>query len=603
MYYSKESIFIGKPPKVSNIRKNVNDIYRLRVIPNSWDVMLSQDETICSKCDSLVSGDVISSFEFDNLFRMCSTPKWEEAISINQDLCDIGLTGFDNRFVDNWTGETYNPSGDTTFCLTKVSGDTFCYEIDIVEATETEPSHIQFCGGFFQGFYKLEEYDYQVLPNLYTEGWTKEFWLKKSKCDTGNTIIVTGETTFMSGTDLVTEIWEIETTTGGTCENKPKLNDMYPENEGIFYYWGARAENKFCLFSPFSGLTTCTGEPLGTEYEITPFQPKINPFLFYNRKQICTGDTNPTIETTDCCQGLINNAMAFRVDELGRVGIRTLTTTGECISLEGEIKFSGTPIMDEYYTDDPFIIDDNWHHVVYKFDPYDKEPCEGYRVGFGDLSIYVDGFLKVRVNNFREFIPYAFDEHRDKQLGVPYNISIGGGTQGLLESFPPLTGDTSLSGYTVCDYYTVLSKGCIFTGISLNEEIIESPPLTADEGDLIQAWLEMTITRRIGGIEVTRVATMGSSNLNIKLKGVIDSVEFITLEGGTLQVCKGDCYSVPPHDGKCGFLEDLFAGTFEGGIAQYRLHDRALCYSEIKCNYDTEKQKYNRHRDKPICIE
>jgi hypothetical protein len=47
---------------------------------------------------------------------------------------------------------------------------------------------------------------------------------------------------------------------------------------------------------------------------------------------------------------------------------------------------------------------------------------------------YVNGKLKFIVNNFKEVIPKNLDERLDKQQGVPFNISIGGGSQGLIES-------------------------------------------------------------------------------------------------------------------------------------------------------------------------
>jgi hypothetical protein len=38
------------------------------------------------------------------------------------------------------------------------------------------------------------------------------------------------------------------------------------------------------------------------------------------------------------------------------------------------------------------------------------------------------------VNDFPEVIGRRLDEHMEKQIGVPFNISLGGGSQGLIES-------------------------------------------------------------------------------------------------------------------------------------------------------------------------
>jgi hypothetical protein len=47
---------------------------------------------------------------------------------------------------------------------------------------------------------------------------------------------------------------------------------------------------------------------------------------------------------------------------------------------------------------------------------------------------YINGRLKFTVNNFSEFIARRLEEHMEKQVGVPFNISLGGGSQGLIET-------------------------------------------------------------------------------------------------------------------------------------------------------------------------
>lgn len=582
---------------MSNIRKNVNNIFDLRITrKNFWDFQLSQDNIQCYNCDEIISGDVITTLDFNNISGVCSEITWDEAISFSGDVCDIGLTGVDNRFVDNFSGETFNPSGDTRFCVKRVSGDTYCYDMSHIMASGDTPEHVQFCGGFFQGFYKLHEYDYSVLPNFYPQGWTKEFWINSKECPSGDVVTVTGESIIIEDNVQTTQIWSMDIITGGTCEEKPTLNEVYPDNKGIFYYWGLRAENKFCIFSPLSGLTTCTGIPLAPEFTVVEFKPD-SPFLYYNRKQLCEPQPNPTVEFTDCCDGLLNNALAFRITDEGEIGVRLLTTTGECVCTEDSIQFSGTPIIEEFYSTEGIIQKNVFHKVTYRFTPYDTGECEGYRIGYGSLSIFVDSLLKLKIDDFPEFMPYALCEHKDKQLGVPYNISIGGGTQGLLESIP--SGDSELfgnTGYTACDYVTNLVEPCVFGGISINGEEILSPPLTVDEPELIQMWLEMYVTRRQGDILVLGQQFNRRKALRIEINGVIDTLDYIVYanNAGQLHFCNPRCYDVPPHDGKCGILEEHFAGTFIGGIASYRLHDRPLCFSEIQCNWNIEKEKYGR---------
>jgi len=64
--------------------------------------------------------------------------------------------------------------------------------------------------------------------------------------------------------------------------------------------------------------------------------------------------------------------------------------------------------------------------------PEDELDCAPLRIG--KLMFYVDGRLKHTVYDVDEFVARRLNEYKDKQLGVPFNISLGGGSQGLLES-------------------------------------------------------------------------------------------------------------------------------------------------------------------------
>jgi hypothetical protein len=54
---------------------------------------------------------------------------------------------------------------------------------------------------------------------------------------------------------------------------------------------------------------------------------------------------------------------------------------------------------------------------------------EKYRLG--TMKFYVNGKLFMVAENFEEIIPRLLDTPKEKQIGVGYNISLGGGTQGL----------------------------------------------------------------------------------------------------------------------------------------------------------------------------
>jgi hypothetical protein len=52
----------------------------------------------------------------------------------------------------------------------------------------------------------------------------------------------------------------------------------------------------------------------------------------------------------------------------------------------------------------------------------------------GTLKIFVNGKLFMVCEDFEEIIPRPLNTYKEKQVGVPFNISIGGGTQGLKDN-------------------------------------------------------------------------------------------------------------------------------------------------------------------------
>jgi hypothetical protein len=66
----------------------------------------------------------------------------------------------------------------------------------------------------------------------------------------------------------------------------------------------------------------------------------------------------------------------------------------------------------------------------------------------GVLKIYINGRLFYVINGFEEVIPRALNTEKEKQLGVPFNLSWGGGSQGLRESLTFTGCPTTLTGLT-----------------------------------------------------------------------------------------------------------------------------------------------------------
>lgn len=525
---------LGKMSNIKNYYFNNIDIK----LTNSdyWDLFLCYDERLFNRevlyCTSIISGSsLVSYIDINN--NNCisgntiySLTCWENStLPISGlSLCDIGLTGVDNGFVNNLTGETLNiSSGDCRLFLTRVSGETFDYSWSIESGSVG--NYLNLCGGFFQGFWKLQGFDYQILPKRNHVGWTAEFWLNKND----------------------------------NCVNSNTLNETYPNNKGFFFYLGARAENKFWnLFSGETGYTTCNNIET-----ITP-TPRIydpvdtNSFLFFNgcNNSSCScknnvsnsGNTccfNPYDVYGDCgnpcgnpcnscgsntCEGncttvngfisstghcnctsisaitiynknpeadIIDNNIGFRIKDDGSIGYRKIVYTANC--RDCCVAITGTAVsgisIEEQYSMSGMVQSNKWTHVsvVFKRDaPLNCVESEKYPpfpdFRKGKLMFFINGYLKFVVHNFDEVLFRDFDESKYKVESVPYNISIGGGTQGLVES---------------------------------------------------------------------------------------------------------KTFNGPDPEDKNLLLEQYFAGTFIGSIQKFRLYDIPLDVTEIRCNYNAEKDIYN----------
>ena len=157
------------------------------------------------------------------------------------EICDVGLTGIDNGLVKKFSGETIEINSglyssyydiysrykyDRRFKMHPITGFTtpinriyddnsYTFSYGSNSDGDSVGTYLTLSGGFYQGFYKLQGFDYQILPERYNWGWTTEMLLRYRW--TGNTEV--------------------------------GLNKRYPDNKGTFFFMGSRAENKFYHFS------------------------------------------------------------------------------------------------------------------------------------------------------------------------------------------------------------------------------------------------------------------------------------------------------------------------------------------------------------------
>ena len=425
-------------------------------------------------------------------------------------LCDVGLTGIDNGLTKKMSGETlyfttglYNNQSDkfnrlkydrrmklhpitgfTTTTNRLWNDDSYTYNLNYQSDGNPVGYYARLDGGFYQGFFKLAGYDYEIFPERPSLGWTAEFLLRYRW--TGNTDV--------------------------------GLNERYPDNKGTFFFYGARAENKFYHYadgSPKSDsgytrvteglncMTTCECGKTGiTNAHDCNFVYQQSGGTSTNCS--CGCPCNCTVSAKypelDPLYDGVSNALSLRLSgDTGnpRLCVKTYRITGHCEPISAcskdETYVTGTSVTEWCSTRG--IFDDcsgttysNVEHWVQidavfqrrewfdfcdlkdkggtgllvntiftatpannsvslieppithekDYDPATTEIVtfkdswtleEIYRLG--NLKFYVNGKLFMVVENFEEIIPRLLNTPREKQIGVGYNISIGGGTQGL----------------------------------------------------------------------------------------------------------------------------------------------------------------------------
>lgn len=605
-----------------------------------------------------------------------------------QDSCDIGLTGVDNGLVEFMTGETitftngllpdsqkfdrlsfdrrlklFQVTANTSSNNVRFSGfpDVVLYEI-VTKDSPFEGKYHELYGGFYQGFYKLFGYDYEIFPERMNKGWSVEMVLKPRLFD--EYFPSSGETT---------------------------LNKIYPNNKNTFFYFGARAENKFhhhadgtpnCftgytrVTSSLTGITTCSccNKTITNSRCIFVYPPKSkdgkhDPHVNYGcdrcggskdksvscgcgcnemkcescgwecQTHVCesiiyptptptpsptpipnncipTPICTPSCTTCDTCDDCdicppntgftsiedtcekdplydsMSNAISFRLcgdPKNPQIGVRTILFTGDCETTGScsntgityttgytILDYCSTPIYPDCAEINPlWLEEEHWFQFNAVWERYswienddlwfkgglcditknvyleslannttslitvpytrpDAEEAEKIQIvnlnekwlldkkyRKGRLKIYINGKLFWTIEDFEEIIPRALNTDKEKQVGVPFNISWGGGTQGLRENI------------------TFTSPDLLYGPYQQDPENLPTNDLTG--------------------------TTYNGLETNI-------------------------------------LLEQNFAGTFEGGISQFRMYVTPLSSPEVKHNFNILKNTFRMFNpDCPDC--
>jgi len=166
-----------------------------------------------------------------DVFTLKSKEKWNEAVSDDISIEDYGLTAYDYGLVDVMSGVTLQLSKDDLELTLEPVGENFDYtpysllipkdtsfeNYPISGTTDNSQGYYyELLSGYLQGYYKLDGFNYEILPERYKNGITIQTLVK-----------------------------------------------IYPYSQGFYFFMGAKAENKY--FIPFSGeseYSTTTNIPL-----------------------------------------------------------------------------------------------------------------------------------------------------------------------------------------------------------------------------------------------------------------------------------------------------------------------------------------------------
>lgn len=469
---------------MGNIYYNNTNKVNLRLTKSDyWDICLSDDKSPFSILDGsyLYDDNLISFIDISNSDcilnngkSIISTDKYKYNKSFNHGLklfnygyhgIDNGIINFDinsvtkNDFINILTGNTDIVNNElipyisieennVKLQLNAISGNTGDYVYPLEYVNDNYDKYIKLDGGFYQGFFKHQDI-YSVLPHVYESEINFEFILKP---------------------DFISE------------PNPNTLNEKYPNNKGIFFYIGPKSENKFWYLyktkqydfeiSKENQEVITTNDDIENVLLTNNFNLKTqnvfdikndNNFLLYNRTKTgllsgykddsveyhVTGKTKNDVnlyeylnrtktgytvnnineiesieKEYDIIKDIANNNISFLIRDNGSIGYRMLTF--DCETATGNT----FKIIEEYSTEE--IIRNN-ETIIVNIKLSMSESNSGCYNTNRTMRIlfYVNGYLVFKSKELPEIKFREFNDMLEKQEGVPFNISLGGGTQGL----------------------------------------------------------------------------------------------------------------------------------------------------------------------------
>jgi len=389
---------------------------------------------------------------------------------------------YDRRFkLRPVTGYTQSPNE-------RFSGITAQTLYNIVTKTaDTIGQYYELYGGYLQGFYELYGYDYKVLPERVNKGWTVEVLLKPRLVDefvpsSGQTLLNTlypdnSGTFFYMGTRAENKFWHyasgsnsgdtgytrVTASLSADCLTTCACSQTGFTNSGCFstYPLSAITIHKNCSTEEVLQLERDTeldtySNALSIRLSGDPSNPRLCvKYLLWTGNCETTGtclNTGLTYETGYTITEICSTEGIYNTCDSGSTGIERWVmidvvfsryqTLEDCdlINVGGlggmrELIYTASTVGNTVsLITPPSTHSGNTYPSKAEVINLQRKWLEQRRFRLGDLIFYVNGKRFMKIENFEEIIPRELDEEKEKQVGVPFNISWGGGTFGLRES-------------------------------------------------------------------------------------------------------------------------------------------------------------------------
>lgn len=427
-----------------------------------------------TKANLIADFNISNGFEtFDNNFITTSASKWKNTLVNDNVLSNYGLTQYDNGKANSLLDlKNITLLNNSNLKLDRIgknddSGnlDYTEHEIHLISSGSTVGNYLYSEGGYLNGVFKYHQYDIQYLPRQYPNGFTFETTLyidNNTFTNTNNNsniflyLGIRAEDKFADsynenkgyftseGSVLDTSYYSYDvsrlpenTQNIDFIKTYLKTEDIYIKNNGQidFIIDNLKSEEFKLLLNNIilikntdyifdlrtKKITLLNIENINIEDNLViNYYTQIDEVELVNTKLI---DINNKV--IDQTVGLNNNVIAFKFDSNKKIGYRKID--------------DNLNIIENYSIKE--VNEVGWNHIVITFNPYTKEDYTNISdecnliARTGNLKIYVNGVLYLNEDNFIEPTFNPLPIHRSKQIGVPYNISWGGGSFGLKYSY------------------------------------------------------------------------------------------------------------------------------------------------------------------------